>query len=60
MSGFATLENSPKAIAVDPTLLYPYARKDVQLFLGVLSFGSTALSISTGVLLWIIAPFSLA
>jgi hypothetical protein len=60
LSGLATLENSPKAIAVDPTLLYPYASKDVQSLLGVLFFGSAALSISTGVLLWIIAPFGLA
>jgi hypothetical protein len=57
MSGLATLEDSLKAIAVDPTLLYPYSRKDVQLLLGALFFSSAVFSISTGVLLWIIPAF---
>jgi hypothetical protein len=53
LSGYAIQRDSPKAIAVDPKLLYPYSRKDVRLILNTIFFSSAALSISTGVLLWV-------
>ena len=57
LSGYAFQRDSLKAIAVDPKLLYPYSRKDVRLILNIIFFSSAALSIITGVLLWIQPSF---
>lgn len=57
LSSYAIQRDSPKAIAVDPKLLYPYSRKDVRLILNTIFFSSAALSISTGVLLWVLPLF---
>ena len=50
-SGLAVLEDDRHSIALDPKVLFPYSRKDVQRYLNVIFWLHAVFSITTGVLL---------
>lgn len=53
-AGYALQKDSPKAIAIDPLLLYPYSQKKVKYILDFVFFGAAILATATGILPWLI------
>ncbi|CZR61590.1 uncharacterized protein PAC_11487 [Phialocephala subalpina] len=51
-SGLAVLDDAPRSIALDPNILSPYSRKDVQISLDLMFWINVTFSVATGALLW--------